>query len=174
MWSVFPYQEKECSSNRFPKRLAIYREPMKRKYRYNFNALTGTKEVIQNFSLYFPLHFILVVANVHIIQVSNPLDSSLVPYIQHLPHESLPWKLLCHSRSYYSLLYLFQCHSAPFHQLGKTSRTFIFRVSCQFCLVNKPAGTSGAINAVQFSPPLFRDGVYHYPGGWTEKDAFLE
>lgn len=70
-------------------------------------------------------------------------------------------------------LFISKCHSAPFHQLGKTSRTFIFRVSCQFCLVNKPAGTSGAINAAPSMPPLFRDGVYHYPDGWTEKSCIF-
>lgn len=83
---------------------------------FGFNCLRGNKGFIWNFSPCFPLHFIQAAANTHVIQQpTNPLDSSLEQHIPCFPHESLSWKLLCHSRSYYSLLYLFlsvtQLHS---------------------------------------------------------------
>lgn len=83
---------------------------------FGFNCLNGNKRFIWSFSPCFSLHFIQVVANMHVIQLStNPLDSSLEQHIPRFPHENPSWKLLCHSRSYYSLLYLFlsvtQLHS---------------------------------------------------------------
>lgn len=83
---------------------------------FGFNCLSGNKRFIWNFSPCFPLHSMQVAANMYIIQLStNPLDSSLEQYIPRFPHENLSWKLLCHSRSCYSLLYLFlsvtQLHS---------------------------------------------------------------
>lgn len=51
-------------------------------------------------------------------------------------------------------LYFYKWNSVPFLQRGKRSRTFIFRVSCQFCLVNQASGTSGATNTVQSDPFL--------------------
>lgn len=60
---------------------------------FGFNCLSENKGFIWNFFPCFPLHFIQVVANIHVIQLStNPLDSSLEQYIPCLPpkvfHES--------------------------------------------------------------------------------------